>query len=146
MTYWDLALQGKVVAPCQVRVRASTVKLVGREDVGGTVLTEGGLVSFHINRPSPSCTACGAAAMRVGKPGRGPTIGFLRRRSRSCPHTAFPAYTPRWWQVYVSWLPYTHCKSKVFYRTSAPMIVYYCLYITCLLYLLFLIKHVWTSG
>ena len=38
------------------------------------------------------------------------------------------------------------CKSTVFYRTPAPIIVYYFPYITCLLYLLFLIKHVRTSG
>ena len=38
------------------------------------------------------------------------------------------------------------CKSTVFYRTPAPIIVSYFLYITCLLYLLFLIKHVRTSG
>ena len=38
------------------------------------------------------------------------------------------------------------CKSTVFYRTPAPIIVYYFPYITCLLYLLFLIKHVQTSG
>ena len=38
------------------------------------------------------------------------------------------------------------CKSTVFYRTPAPIIVYYVPYITCLLYLLFLIKHVQTSG
>ena len=38
------------------------------------------------------------------------------------------------------------CKSAVFYRTPAPIIVYYFPYITCLLYLLFLIKHVRTSG
>ena len=37
-------------------------------------------------------------------------------------------------------------KSTVFYRTPAPIIVYYFPYITCLLYLLFLIKHVRTSG
>ena len=35
--------------------------------------------------------------------------------------------------------------STVFYRTPAPIIVYYFPYITCLLYLLFLIKHVRTS-
>ena len=40
----------------------------------------------------------------------------------------------------------TGCKSTVFYRTPAPIIVYYFPYITCLLYLLFLIKHVRTSG
>ena len=40
----------------------------------------------------------------------------------------------------------TDCKSTVFYRTPAPIIVYYFPYITCLLYLLFLIKHVRTSG
>ena len=40
----------------------------------------------------------------------------------------------------------TCCKSTVFYRTPAPIIVYYFPYITCLLYLLFLIKHVRTSG
>ena len=34
------------------------------------------------------------------------------------------------------------CKSTVFYRTPAPIIVYYFPYIKCLLYLLFLIKHV----
>ena len=39
-----------------------------------------------------------------------------------------------------------YCKSTVFYRTPAPIIVYYFPYITCLLYLLFLIKHVRTSG
>ena len=39
-----------------------------------------------------------------------------------------------------------NCKSTVFYRTPAPIIVYYFPYITCLLYLLFLIKHVRTSG
>ena len=39
-----------------------------------------------------------------------------------------------------------YCKSTVFYRTPAPIIVYYFPYITCLLYLLFLIKHVQTSG
>ena len=38
------------------------------------------------------------------------------------------------------------CKSTVFYRTPAPIIVYYFPYITCSLYLLFLIKHVRTSG
>ena len=38
------------------------------------------------------------------------------------------------------------CKSTVFYRTPTPIIVYYFPYITCLLYLLFLIKHVRTSG
>ena len=38
------------------------------------------------------------------------------------------------------------CKSTVFYRTPAPIIVYYFPYITCLLYLIFLIKHVRTSG
>ena len=38
------------------------------------------------------------------------------------------------------------CKSTVFYRTPAPIIVYYFPYITCLLNLLFLIKHVRTSG
>ena len=38
------------------------------------------------------------------------------------------------------------CKSTVFYHTPAPIIVYYFPYITCLLYLLFLIKHVRTSG
>ena len=38
------------------------------------------------------------------------------------------------------------CKCTVFYRTPAPIIVYYFLHITCLLYLLFLIKHVRTSG
>ena len=38
------------------------------------------------------------------------------------------------------------CKSTVFYRTPAPIIVYYFFYITCLLYLLFLIQHVRTSG
>ena len=38
------------------------------------------------------------------------------------------------------------CKSTVFYRTPAPNIVYYFLYITCLLYLSFLIKHVRTLG
>ena len=38
------------------------------------------------------------------------------------------------------------CKSTVFYRTPPPIIVYYFLYITCLLYLLFVIKHVRTSG
>ena len=36
------------------------------------------------------------------------------------------------------------CKSTVFYRTPAPIIVYYFPYITCLLHLLFLIKHVQT--
>ena len=40
----------------------------------------------------------------------------------------------------------SYCKSTVFYRTPAPIIVYYFPYITCLLYLLFLIKHVRTSG
>ena len=39
-----------------------------------------------------------------------------------------------------------NCNSTVFYRTPAPIIVYYFPYITCLLYLLFLIKHVRTSG
>ena len=38
------------------------------------------------------------------------------------------------------------CKSAVFYHTPATIIVYYFPYITCLLYLLFLIKHVRTSG
>ena len=42
--------------------------------------------------------------------------------------------------------PGRNCKSTVFYRTPAPIIVYYFPYITCLLYLLFLIKHVRTSG
>ena len=42
--------------------------------------------------------------------------------------------------------PFPLCKSTVFYRTPAPIIVYYFPYITCLLYLLFLIKHVRTSG
>ena len=42
--------------------------------------------------------------------------------------------------------PGAACKSTVFYRTPAPIIVYYFPYITCLLYLLFLIKHVRTSG
>ena len=37
------------------------------------------------------------------------------------------------------------CKSTVFYRTSAPIIVYHFPYITCLFDLLFLIKHVRTS-
>ena len=41
---------------------------------------------------------------------------------------------------------HANCKSTVFYRTPAPIIVYYFPYITCLLYLLFLIKHVRTSG
>ena len=45
------------------------------------------------------------------------------------------------------WVPKEwKCKSTVFYRTPAPIIVYYFPYITCLLYLLFLIKHVRTSG
>ena len=40
-------------------------------------------------------------------------------------HLAHPAY-----------LAYqAHCKSTVFYRTPAPIIVYYFPYITCLLYL-----------
>ena len=38
------------------------------------------------------------------------------------------------------------CKSTVFYRTPAPIIVYYFPYITCILYLLFLIQHVRKSG
>ena len=46
----------------------------------------------------------------------------------------------------VGGLVYSGCKCTVCYRTPAPIIVYYFPHITCLLYLLFLIKHVQTSG
>ena len=38
------------------------------------------------------------------------------------------------------------CKSVVFYRPHAPIIIYCFPHIACVLYLLFLIKHVRTSG
>ena len=67
---------------------------------------------------------------------------FERRRERDLVQSRidFPVASPD-----SGWTD-EDCKSTVFYRTAAPIIVYYFPYITCLLYLLFLIKHVRTSG
>ena len=66
------------------------------------------------------------------------SMSSWRTRGRCASHVARNRlYVPVW---------VSDCKSTVFYRTPAPIIVYYFLYITCLLYLLFLIKHVRTSG
>ena len=79
-------------------------------------------------------------------------------RSRDRPENRFDFVDP--WPgylhaafAYLSGITHLHmgdkkawCKSTVFYHTPAPIIVYYFPYITCLLYLLFLIKHVRTSG
>ena len=61
------------------------------------------------------------------------------------PRRNAPSYSPNQYGNR-EYPPSAGCKSTVFYRTPAPIIVYYFLYITCLLYVLFLITHVRTSG
>ena len=75
---------------------------------------------------------------------RYPTSQQSERRTGKGKHT--PQERKYWINFFTLLLREGVCKSAVFYHTPAPIIVYYFPYITCLLYLLFLIKHVRTSG
>ena len=73
-----------------------------------------------------------------------PTSQQSERRTERGKHA--PQEQKYWTNFFILVLREGVWKSTVFHRTPAPIIVYYCLYITSLLYLLFLIKHVRTSG